>query len=117
METVRNEKSNIATSAILVQMTTKSESIRRRGLSITQLNAIDLLVLGFTDGKVATMVGVCRSTVNEWKNHHELFKKELAERREDTWCSPRMKLKEMVASQIMLNEGDAQALKSHQTQT
>lgn len=114
---MRNEKSNIATTAIFGQMPTKPESIRRRGLSITQLNAIDLLVLGFTDGKVATMVGVCRSTVNEWKNHHDLFKKELAERREDTWSSPRVKVKEMVASQTMLNKDDSQALKTHQTQT
>jgi transposase len=114
---MRSEKSNIATSDISGQMPTKSASVRRRGLSITQLNAIDLLVLGFTDGKVAAMVGVCRSTVNEWKNHHDLFKKELAERREDTWSSPRIKVKEKVAGQMMLNEADDQALKSHQTQT
>ncbi len=58
---------------------------RRHGLSVAQLNAIDLLVTGKTDQETAEAVGVTRQTVNGWRNANPYFQAELNRRRQDLW--------------------------------
>ena len=50
-------------------------------LSVEQLNAIDVLVLGKTDQETAKAVGVARETVNRWRNENPYFAAELNKQR------------------------------------
>jgi transposase len=52
-------------------------------LSVTQENAIDLLVQGHNDRQVAEAIGVRRETVCDWRNHNPTFSAELSRRRKD----------------------------------
>jgi FixJ family two-component response regulator len=52
-------------------------------LSVTQENAIDLLVQGHNDRQVAEAIGVRRETVCNWRNHNLRFLVELSRRRRD----------------------------------
>lgn len=54
-------------------------------LSITQQNAIELLLAGKSDVQVANAVGVERVTVCQWRNHHADFKTVLNELRLQMW--------------------------------
>jgi hypothetical protein len=57
----------------------------RHVLSVAQLNAVDLLVVGKTDQEAAEAVGVTRQTVNGWRNAHPYFQAELNRRRQELW--------------------------------
>jgi hypothetical protein len=57
----------------------------RHGLSVVQLNAVDLLVTGKTDEATAEAVGVTRQTVNGWRNANPWFQAALNARRQDLW--------------------------------
>ncbi len=59
----------------------------RNGLTIPQLNAIDCLVAGKTDGETAEAVGVTRQTVNGWRNRHPEFMATLNARRLEIWSA------------------------------
>ena len=54
-------------------------------LSVEQLNAIDVLVLGKTDQETAKAVGVARETVNRWRNENPYFAAELNKHRKQLW--------------------------------
>ena len=54
-------------------------------LSVEQLNAIDILVLGKTDQETAKTVGVARETVNRWRNDNPYFAAELNKQRKESW--------------------------------
>lgn len=43
--------------------------------------AIDLVLVGKSDGEIAKQVGVSRQTINTWRNQDEDFRVELAKRR------------------------------------
>jgi hypothetical protein len=58
---------------------------RRRGLTIEQRNAIDLLVQGKSDQETADAVGVNRVTITKWRNYDPWFQAELNQRRQDVW--------------------------------
>ena len=58
---------------------------RSRGLTVTQLNAADLLITGATDAAVGEAVGVHPTTVTKWRLHDPLFQTELDRRRADAW--------------------------------
>lgn len=62
-------------------------SKNRNDLTITQLNAIDCLVAGKTDGDTAEVVGVTRQTVNGWRNHNPEFIAALNARRLEVWSA------------------------------
>ncbi len=57
----------------------------RHGLSVVQLNAVDLLAAGKTDQATAEAVGVTRQTVNGWRNANPWFQAALNARRQDLW--------------------------------
>jgi len=54
-------------------------------LSLVQLNAVDLLVVGKTDQETAEAVGVTRQTVCGWRNGKPYFQAALNRRRHDLW--------------------------------
>jgi len=58
---------------------------RQQGLTIEQLNAIDILITGQTDQAVADAVGVSRPTVTSWRLYDPYFQAELNKRRRETW--------------------------------
>jgi Homeodomain-like domain len=54
-------------------------------LGIEMLNAIDLLVLGYSDAQVAEQVGVTRQTICQWRHDSPQFLSELNRRRQGVW--------------------------------
>lgn len=69
-------------------------------LSTQQLNAIDLLAVGRTDGEVAETLGLARETVNRWRNHNPYFIGELNKKRAEIWVTARNRLCGMVNKAI-----------------
>jgi len=57
----------------------------KEALSIEQLNAVDLLVLGKPDREVAEAVGVHRCTIWEWRTKNPYFVAELNKRRKEVF--------------------------------
>src|SRR5437773_1400257 len=81
-----------------------------RALTVAQLNAIDLLVAGATDGEAASAAGVTRQTVNLWRNHDPVFIAELNRQRRDVWGGAVDKLRALLpealkALEVALTEG------------
>ncbi len=60
---------------------------QRRDLTITQQNAIDLLVGGMIDKEVAAALGIHRVTVTKWRLYHPEFQATLNARRAALWES------------------------------
>lgn len=69
---------------------------RQHGLTIDQLNAIDLLVIGKTDKEVAGIVGINRVTVTKWRNYDLDFQAELNKKRKEIWSSSIDRLRALV---------------------
>ena len=69
---------------------------RERGLTIEQLNAIDLLIVGKTDKEVAELTGVNRVTITKWKNYDIYFQAELNQRRKEVWNGSIDKMRALV---------------------
>ncbi|MEW4278912.1 hypothetical protein [Priestia megaterium] len=68
-------------------MKAKNSYKRKQGLTIEQLNAIDLLVTEKIDQEVADKIGVNRVTVTKWRNYDIYFRAELNKRRKEVWSS------------------------------
>jgi transposase-like protein len=77
---------------------------QKRGLSIEQQNAIDLLVQGLTDREVAEVVGVARQTITTWRNRHKRFAQALEERRRELWSSQLQRLRALVRRAVDILE-------------
>jgi len=58
---------------------------REQGLTIEQLNAIDILITGKSDQAVADAIGVSRPTVTSWRLYDPHFQAELNRRRKEVW--------------------------------
>jgi hypothetical protein len=56
-------------------------------LSDRQCRAIELLVQGYTESAVAAEVGIHRTTIWRWGEHHPVFRAELARRRQELWSA------------------------------
>jgi len=67
-----------------------------RSLSVRQQNAVDLLVVGQTDGQVAEAVGVTRQTVCGWRLYHPAFQAELNRQRKAVWGSSADRLRSLL---------------------
>ncbi|MDU4959634.1 MAG: helix-turn-helix domain-containing protein [Sporomusaceae bacterium] len=72
-------------------------------LSITQLNAIDLLASGQGVCKVSETLGVSRHTVTRWKNN-PYFVSQLNVRRKENWDDAHERLRGMVSKAIDVME-------------
>jgi len=87
---------------------------RRQGLTIEQLNAIDLLVVGKSDQAVADAVGVSRPTVTSWRLYDPYFQAELNRRRKEVWGAATDRLRSLLPKAFdtlekALDEGSYQA--------
>ena len=71
-----------------------------RNLSIQQKNAIDLLIVGQTDGEVAQTIGVSRQTINQWKNQDAVFVAEMNRKRKNIWECQQERLRSVVEKSI-----------------
>lgn len=85
---------------------------QKETLSIEQLNAIDLLVMGKCDREVAEAVGVSRQTVTSWRLYNPHFQAELNRRRKEIWGAAvdrfrSLLLKSLDTVERALDEGDA----------
>ncbi|AEH60601.1 hypothetical protein Mzhil_0736 [Methanosalsum zhilinae DSM 4017] len=83
-------------------------------LSVEQLNAIDLLVLGKTDRETSIAVGVTRETVTRWRNENPYFAAELNRQRKEIWQSSHDRLRGLVHDSVdelqrAIKEGDTKA--------
>lgn len=91
----------------------KSYNLRQvEELNIEQQNAIELLILGKSDGEVGEAVGVSRQTVCAWRNQNASFAAELERHRQSLWASHHDKLRAMlgdalsVLSEVLSSQDD-----------
>lgn len=68
-------------------------------LTVEQLNAVDLLILGKTDKEVSEAIGVRRETVTRW-HKNAFFIAELNARREELWTESKLRLKALVSDAV-----------------
>ena len=69
-------------------------------LSPLQLMAIDLLMCGSTDTAAAKSLGIHRTTISRWRNHHLGFKAELDRRRAETFGASAEKLRSLLPAAV-----------------
>lgn len=69
---------------------------REQGLTIEQLNAIDMLITGQSDQAVADAVGVSRPTVTSWRLYDPYFQAELNRRRKEVWGAATDRLRSLL---------------------
>ncbi|MQF69060.1 hypothetical protein FIM12_01800 [SAR202 cluster bacterium AD-804-J14_MRT_500m] len=77
-----------------------SQNGHSTGLTVTQLNAIDVLAQGKTDQETATVVGVSRESVSRWKNHNPNFIAELNKQRRLIWGASHDRLRSLLPKAI-----------------
>lgn len=81
----------------------------RRGLTLKQENAIDMLVTGATNSEVAEAVGVNRVTVTRWRLYDPRFEAELNTRRKALWGSAVDRLRALLPRAIDALEAELDA--------
>jgi hypothetical protein len=59
--------------------------LHKRGLTLAQLNAIDLLATGKRDKETAELLHLSRTCVTKWRLYDPLFQAALNRRREEAW--------------------------------
>ena len=85
-------------------MTKSGKTGQFPALSIEQLNAIDLLVVGKTDQEVARAVSVSRQTVCGWRLYHPDFQAALNKRRREVWGAAADKLRSLLPKALEVIE-------------
>lgn len=75
---------------------TNGNKTLRRGLSVEQQNAIDLLVTGKTDLETAEAVDVHRTSVTRWRLYDPAFQAAFNARRLEVWGASADKLRSLV---------------------
>ena len=60
----------------------------KRGLTMPQLNALDLLASGKTDKETAKLLNLSRTCVTKWRLYDPLFQATLNQRRGEIWARP-----------------------------
>jgi hypothetical protein len=78
------------------------ELVDLRKLTVTQRNAIDVLITGLSDQETADLVGVERSTVTRWRLYHPAFQAELESQRAAVWGTAKEKLRSLVSDAVEL---------------
>jgi hypothetical protein len=73
-------------------------------LSQKQLNAIEFILSGENDSRVAEKVKVTRQTINHWKNRDSLFAATLNLRRHEIWNGNNSKLMSLAEDAIKVLE-------------
>lgn len=75
---------------------THTHNPSQSGLTVEQLNAIDVLVTGAPDREAAVAAGVARETVTRWRNDNPRFQAELSRQRQAVWGEATNRLRGMV---------------------
>jgi len=93
-------------------MPTKADKKQQKSLSIEQLNAIDLLVMGKSDREVAEAVGVHRTTVTGWRLYSPHFQAALNRRRKEVFGAAVDRFRSLLQKSLdvverALDEGDS----------
>jgi hypothetical protein len=76
--------------------TLDDKRLHARGLTVAQLNAVDLLASGRNDREVAELLGLARPTVCKWRLYHPEFIAALNQRRAEVWCSGIDRLRSLI---------------------
>jgi hypothetical protein len=76
--------------------TTVYQRQHKRGLTMPQLNAIDLLASGKTDKATAELLGLSRTCVTKWRLYDPLFAATLNQRRTELWGAGLDRLRSLV---------------------
>ena len=69
------------------------DDIKKNELSISQQQAIHLLLTGLNDKQVAAELGVARQTVTNWRNHDSIFMAGLNSERKAAWQANQERLR------------------------
>ncbi len=77
-----------------------------RGLTLPQQRAVDLLILGHSDTKVAKQVGVARETVCRWRCHSPTFQAALNACRAALYGAAVDRLRSMTEKALAVLEAD-----------
>jgi len=86
-------------------MPTKADKKQQKSLSIEQLNAIDLLVMGKSDREVAEAVGVHRTTVTGWRLYNPHFQAALNRRRKEVFGAAVDRFRSLLQKALDVVEG------------
>jgi len=73
---------------------------RLQGLTIEQLKAIDLLILGKTDQEVADEINMNRVTITKWRNYDIFFQAELNKKRKEILGASLDKIRSLIPRSI-----------------
>ncbi|UOQ44576.1 hypothetical protein MUN89_00930 [Halobacillus salinarum] len=73
---------------------------REQGLTLVQLNAIDLLITGKTDQGVAEEIDVNRVTITKWRNYDVHFRAELNKRRKELLGSSMDRMRALIPKAV-----------------
>ncbi len=84
------------------------ELTQPKQLTPQQEAAIDLILVGENDSKIAEVIGKSRSTVNIWRNHEPLFIATLNERRQQIRSRHLNRLNDLVPQALNVIEGGLQ---------
>jgi hypothetical protein len=68
----------------------------KRGLTLPQLNAIDLLASGKTDKETAELLSLSRTCVTKWRLYDPVFQAALNRRRAEVWGSGIDRLRSLI---------------------
>ena len=79
-------------------------------LSVEQLNAIDLLVLGKTDQDIAQQIGKTRQTVCNWRRYHPVFQAELNRQRAAIWGAAADRLRSLLPKAVEVLEHELEGV-------
>src|SRR5262245_37800326 len=68
----------------------------KRGLTLPQQNAVDLLTVGKTDKEAAELLGLDRTTVAKWRLYDPVFQAQLNARRAEVWAAGLDRLRSLI---------------------
>ena len=74
--------------------------LHRRGLTLPQQNAVDLLASGKNDTETATALGVNRVTVTRWRLYDAMFQAALNARRQEAWGAGLDRLRSLIPTAL-----------------
>ena len=81
------------------------DDIKKNELSISQQQAIHLLLTGLNDKQVAAELGVARQTVTNWRNHDSIFMAGLNSERKAAWLANQERMRSLMARVAIFLEG------------
>jgi hypothetical protein len=70
--------------------------LHRRGLTVAQQSAVDLLASGKTDTETAKLLKLARPTVSKWRLYDPVFAAALNERRAEVWGAGLDRLRSLI---------------------